>query len=299
MAPDLSVVVVNFNAGAYLERCLRSLDATLTGIAWEALVVDNNSADGSEAVVEAFAPRVSLVRNVENVGFGRAVNQGVAATSGRFVLLLNPDGCLLSGAVEQLLAEFGQHGDCAAVGPAVVDDDGRIQGSARGDPNMLTGFFGRTTWLTRLFPNSFLARRNVVVVPDLSAGQLSVEVDWVSGSCMLVRRDAFLQVMGFDPRYFMYWEDADLCRRLRTAGWGIRFRPDARVAHAVGQSSRTAKALAIQAFHRSAYVYYSTHVAPSRLNPVRWLAWVLLQVRCAWQLRSRRSNTQTAGGPLA
>ncbi|MCX6538782.1 MAG: glycosyltransferase family 2 protein [Acidobacteria bacterium] len=284
MEPDLSVIIVNYNAGAYLERCLRSLDAHLGRTAWEAVVLDNHSIDGSETVVAGFAPRVSLIRNAENIGFGRAVNQGVYATSGRFVLLLNPDGCLLEGAIGQLCEELNAHHDFAVVGPAVVDDDGRIEGSARGDPNMLTGFFGRSAWLRRRFPNAALARRNVLTEPQLAAGESSVEVDWVHGSCMLVRREAFLQVGGFDERYFMYWEDADLCRRLRSTGWHIRYRPDARVAHSGRQSSRTAKALAIRAFHRSAYLYYVTYVAPSPLNPLRWLACGLLGLRCIWRL---------------
>ncbi|MEI6666611.1 MAG: glycosyltransferase family 2 protein [Acidobacteriota bacterium] len=284
MTPTLSVVIVNYNAGAYLQRCLQSLVAHLGSVEWDAIVLDNGSRDGSEAVAEAMGPRVRLVRHTENLGFGRAVNQGVSATSGRVVLLLNPDGCLRPGAVEQLCEELEAHPDCAVVGPAVVDEDGGIQGSARGDPDMLTGFFGRSTWLTRRFPNAAWARRNVMTTPALAIGESSVDVDWVSGSCMLVRRDAFVQAGGFDQRYFMYWEDADLCRRLRTAGWRIRYRPDARVEHAVGQSSRQAKALSIRAFHRSAYLYYATHVAPSPLNPRRWLAYGLLRVRCLWRL---------------
>ena len=289
MTPDLSVIIVNFNAGEYLERCLLSLREHLSGAAWEAVVIDNHSSDGSDSIVPGFAPRVSLVRNAENIGFGRAVNHGVQVTSGRFVLLLNPDACLLPGAVDQLRKELDAHRDCAVVGPAVVDDDGRVQGSARGDPDMLTGFFGRSTWLTRRFPNTSWARRNVMSDPQLAGGASSVEVDWVSGSCMLVRREAFLQVGGFDQRYFMYWEDADLCRRLRSAGWRTRYRPGARVTHSVGQSSRTAKALATRAFHRSAYLYYATHVAPSPLNPMRWFAYSLLGARCLWRLGRRRS----------
>jgi len=284
MSPEVSVIIVNYNAGEYLERCIRSLDAHVGRRAWEAVVIDNASSDGSQNAVAAFSPRVLLVRNHENVGFGRAVNQAVEATTGRFILLLNPDGCLKPGAVDRLCQELERHGDCAIVGPAVVDDDGRTQGSARGDPNMLTGLFGRSTWLSRRFPKSALARRNVVRDLRMAAGESSVEIDWVSGSCMLVRRDAFLKVGGFDRRYFMYWEDADLCRRLRSAGWRTRYRPDAQVTHSVGQSSRTAKALAIRAFHRSAYLYYATHEAPSPFNPRRWMAYGLLWARCLWRL---------------
>ena len=153
---------------------------------------------------------------------------------------------------------------------------------------MMTGFFGRTTLLRRLFPSAPWARRNVVIPAAQEEGESAVSADWVSGSCVLVRRDAFNEVSGFDERYFLYWEDADLCRRLRQAGWSIRFRRDARVVHAGARSSRTVKPLAIRAFHRSAYLYYATHVAPSRWSPRRYAAAGLLFVRCGIKLVAAR-----------
>jgi GT2 family glycosyltransferase len=149
---------------------------------------------------------------------------------------------------------------------------------------MMTGFFGRSTLLSRLFPSAGVARRNVLL-PETRA---AVSVDWVSGSCVLVRREAFTEIGGFDERYFLYWEDADLCRRLRNAGWTVRFRPDAQVLHAGARSSRTVKSLAIRAFHRSAYLYYTTHVAPSRWSVRRPLAAGLLVARCGINLLAAR-----------
>ncbi len=103
---------------------------------------------------------------------------------------------------------------------------------------------------------------------------------------MLVRRAAFDEVGGFDARYFLYWEDADLCRRLRARGYEIRYVPAATAVHQVGHSSRTARAASIKAFHESAYLYYATHVAPGAWNPKRAIARVLLAARCWWRLRS-------------
>ena len=136
-----------------------------------------------------------------------------------------------------------------------------MQGSARGDPDMLTGLFGRTTVRRRLLPNLAASRRNVVVDAGGSEGP-SVTVDWLSGACMLVRRDVLEQVEGFDERYFLYWEDADLCRRLRALGYQVRYVPGATAIHRVGHSSRDGRAAAVRAFHESAYLYYATHVAP-------------------------------------
>ena len=128
-----------------------------------------------------------------------------------------------------------------------------------------------------------------MLIPETrQESQSATSVDWVSGSCVLVRREAFNEISGFDERYFLYWEDADLCRRLRNAGWTIRFRPDARVVHVGARSSRTAKALAIRAFHRSAYLYYATHVAQSQWSARRWLATGLLFARCGIKLLAAR-----------
>jgi GT2 family glycosyltransferase len=149
---------------------------------------------------------------------------------------------------------------------------------------MLTGLFGRASTLRRLLPWTPAARRNVVD-GGVAAGSDTLVVDWVSGACLLARRDAFTQVGGFDERYFMYWEDADLCRRLRAAGYHVRYVPAAMAVHRVGHSSRTVRPFAIRAFHESAYLYYATHVAPGRLNPKRAVARALLAGRCWLKLR--------------
>jgi GT2 family glycosyltransferase len=281
---DGFVIIVNFNSGAYLAKCLESIGAHLPNA--HVIVVDNASADGSERAAASSLPHVELHRNVANAGFGRGVNQGLMHASGETVLLLNPDCHLLAEGVEPLVAELARHPECAIAGPRILNDDGSVQGSARGDPTLLTGLFGRSSFLTRLFPHSRLAQRNVRVEPALVTHGASYEVDWVSGACMLARRDALGAVGGFDERYFLYWEDADLCRRLRNRGYSIRYVPDARVTHTVGRSSRGAQTLATRAFHQSAYLYYATHVA--RTSLARLSARLLLTLRCRWKLLTRR-----------
>jgi hypothetical protein len=274
-------VIVNYNAGLELRTALQSIAEEMVGRRWEAVVVDNASVDDCGDLVAEFAPYARVVRNAVNVGFGRAVNQGVAASSAPVMLIMNPDCRLAPGAVAAMRAELDTRQRCAIVGPRVLDPDGSEQGSARGDPDMLTGLFGRTGPLRKLLPSSAVSRRNVA-----GSSRQSATVDWVSGACMLVRRTAFAEVGGFDSRYFLYWEDADLCRRLRARGHEIRHVPAATAVHRVGQSSRTARAASIRAFHESAYLYYSTHVAPGPFNPKRAIARALLAARCWWRLRS-------------
>jgi GT2 family glycosyltransferase len=283
----VAAVIVNYNAGDALTAAVQSLVAD-EAVDWDVVVVDNASIDGSVDAVSLTFPSVRVIRNAANVGFGRGVNQGVAATTAPLVLLLNPDCVLRISATETLAAALDVAPDCAIVGPRILDLDGREQGSARGDPDMFTGLFGRTSMLRRLLPGSALARRNVVS-EALPSGEASRTVDWLSGACMLVRRSAFEAVGGFDERYFLYWEDADLCRRLRKARHQIRYVPAAEAVHQVGRSSDTAKAASIRAFHESAYLYYATHVAPAPLSPKRLLARVLLAARCRWRLRGART----------
>jgi GT2 family glycosyltransferase len=276
-----TIIIVSYNSGAHLEHCLESAAAHAPNA--PVIVVDNASADGSGEVAARF-PRATLIRNASNVGFGAAVNQGAKAARDAALLLLNPDCELTAGSVDALELELAAHPDCAVAAPTVLNSDGSVQGSVRGDPTMMTGLFGRTSLLTRLLPQAPAARRNVQ--SGALPGDASRTADWVSGACMLVRRDAFDAVAGFDERYFLYWEDADLCRRMRQRGYTIRYVPRARVIHAVGVSSRTAKALSIRAFHQSAFLYYRTHVA--RTAATRAFAWLMLEARCRWKLAVAR-----------
>jgi GT2 family glycosyltransferase len=290
VTPEVAAVLVNYNAGAELRAALQSVADELRGHSWQGVVVDNASSDGSGSIATEFAPHVRLLRKDENVGFARGVNAGLEATSAPLVLIMNPDCRLLSGALATLRRELEAIPACAIVGPRILDPDGSVQGSARGDPDMLTGLFGRNTLLRRLFPGLLVARRNVVSEDAIASGKASVEVDWLSGACMLARRERLEDVGGFDERYFLYWEDADLCRRIRARGGHVRYVPGARAVHRVGHSSRSAQAAATRAFHASAYLYYATHVSPARLSVRRHIARALLAARCRLMLRSRRST---------
>ena len=280
---SLSVIIVNFNAGGALAHTLRSLDIGLAEFDWHAVVVDNASTDGSDRAAESAGPRVRLIRQDRNVGFARGMNAGLAATAAPLALLLNPDCSLRPGAVAVLERTLDLHRDTGVAGPRILNPDGSIQESARGDPNLLTGLFGRTTLLSRAVPNLGVVRRNLAARRAVDEGVESAIVDWISGACMLARREALAAVGGFDERYFLYWEDADLCRRLRGAGWTARYVPAAAVVHRVGGSSHTVPHLAIRAFHESAYRYYVTHVVPQPWHPGRFVAWAILSTRSAFK----------------
>ena len=275
MKPDISVVVVNWNSGAHLRANLDALFANMPG-AWDVVVVDNQSSDGSEGFARKRGANCRLIRNRRKRGFGTAVNQGLAKTRGPLVLIVNPHCLIEPGTVEALAKAIGEDDDCAVAGP-------RVFGEAR--PGMRT--FGRSSLLGRLFP-----RPGMVSGPlsdeELETAGMTVEVEWVLGACMLARREALRAVGGFDERYCLDWEDADVCCRLREAGWTVRYVPEARIQHVTAGPWGKPAPSAVRAFHDSAYLYYATHVAPGRWNPKRWVARSLLRARCRWELGLRR-----------
>ena len=280
---SIAIVVVNFNSSALAKRCLDSAAADLGARDWHAIVVDNASTDGG---VEALAalPRTTVLRNPANAGFGAAVNQAAARSDAPLLWVLNPDCLVHAGAFAALTDTLGAHPDCAIAAPQLLNADGSVQASARGNPTAWTGLFGRNTLLTKVFPDAGVARRNLPARDLVASAVESAPVDWVMGAAMLIRRAMFDAVSGFDERYFLYWEDADLCRRLWQRGWSTRYVPRARVTHDGGVSARSESALATRAFHRSAYRYYATHVVTSPWHPMRWIAKAALAARASWRI---------------
>ena len=176
----LSVVIVNWNAGRALDDCLDALFASESIGALEVLLVDNASTDGSQVRAVQAHPGIKLLQNAENRGFACGANQGLERVVGDLMLLLNPDVVLSPSAISVLADFMNQHPDTAIVGPKLLNPDGTVQGSARRDPSLRTGLFGRDAPLTRLFPNNPVTHREV---PSLChVGDAPLEVDWVSGA---------------------------------------------------------------------------------------------------------------------
>jgi N-acetylglucosaminyl-diphospho-decaprenol L-rhamnosyltransferase len=227
----VSAVVVNYNARDHLLGCLRSLRSA--GIE-DIVVADNASVDGSEEAVRASDVDVVYVRTGANLGYGTGLNRGAARldSSAPFLLCANPDTWLRPGAVEAMVAAMARRPDVGIVGPAIEESDGKLYPSARTFPNLPDAvghaFLG-LVWKG----NPFTRRYRMLDWDHGSAG----DVDWVSGSCFLIRRRAWDDIGGFDERYFMYAEDVDLCWRARRAGWRVLYEPAARVVHAQGIST--------------------------------------------------------------
>ncbi len=244
-----SVVTVNYKSWPYTLRCLNSLRET--GYDDFEVVVVNNDQDPPPEMPH----RARLIPNPENVGFARACNQGVSASTGEYVVFINPDTLVKEGFFENLEGFFDANPEAVVAGPKIVDGEGHLQLSARKDLNFVSGLLGRTSLLTRLFPKSPLVRRHFP-----AAGKLTgpTAVDWVSGACMVVRRRTLGEIGPLDERFFMYFEDADLCRRARNAGWLVYYLPQVEVLHHTGASSGN-RPRAIWDLHKSAFLYHRKH----------------------------------------
>jgi GT2 family glycosyltransferase len=251
----VSVLIVNYRAYDELASCLDSLQPFLADDL-EVIVVDHVSEPVAAANLLTRFSWIQLISLSTNAGFAAGVNRAARTATGRHFLLLNPD-CVLDGDVAHALAEWlEEHERVAAVGGLVRESDGSVQASARRFPNFTTAVAGRTSWLTRVWPTNRWTRRNLMAQEGLRD---PVEVDWISGACMMVRRDAFQEVGGMDEQFFLYWEDADLCLRLRRAGWLTFYNPVDGVTHLTGRSSALARKQSVIAFHQSAFRYFFKH----------------------------------------
>jgi len=264
---DLSIIIVSWNVRELLRRCLASIYA-----GWpaerplEVIVVDNASSDGSVEMVRREFPQVQLIANQDNRGFTRANNQGIAASRGRYVLLLNPDTEVLDDALTVMVAYMEAHPKVGVVGPKLLYPDGSVQSSRRRFPTLATAFL-ESTILHQWFPDNPAARRyHVLDQPD----DRVQPVDWVVGACLMVRRQAIEAAGLLDEGFFMYSEELDWCRRIKERGWEVVYLPDARVVHHGGKSSEQVVPARHLHFQRSKVRYFRKHHGFWQAEAVRW-----------------------------
>ena len=257
-----SVLIVNFRGYADLERCLQSLEPHIRP-GDEIIVVDNESDASQLASVARAYPSVRTIPSAVNLGFAAGINLAARHARSSYLLLLNPD-TVIEGPVVGVLEEWlCSHRDTAVVGPLVLNGDGSIQPSARAFPGFSTLLGGRSAWLTRRYPNNPWSRRNLLGLD--APGPLNA--DWLSGSCLMTRRDVFERLGGLDESFFLYWEDADYCWRAADRGWRRTYVPAVHVRHFGGGSARYNLARAIREFHASAYRLSCKHSGlPGRIG---------------------------------
>ncbi len=270
VAPSVSVVAVTYSPGSSLDDFLDSL-AGATDAPVEVVLADNGSTDGSpERAAER--PHVRLLVTGGNVGYGRAANQGVAQAGGEWVVVANPDVVWQPGSLDELLATAARWPRAGAIGPLIRDEAGEVYPSARDLPTFSRGIghavFG-AVWPGNPWTRSYRREQEPV---ERTAG-------WLSGSCLLLRREAFESIGGFDPSYFMYFEDVDLGERLGRAGWLNVYAPSAEIVHTGSHATVHNKQAMFLEHHRSAYRYLARRYPGLRWLPLRAMLWTGLMAR--------------------
>jgi GT2 family glycosyltransferase len=265
---ELSVVLVNFNDRSHLGECLSAIENTADSLDYEVIVVDNDSADGSQTYIAHNFPKVKLIANSENVGFARANNQGWRESCGEFVLFLNTDAAVQPGALSRLLDELKSNPEAGAVGPALFQGRRAYQVS-----------FGRRMSFFSQFWQKLVLNPFYKLV--LKRSRHKKRVGWLSAACLLVRRAALESVAGFDENFFIYFEDIDLCFRIGKAGWTLVYLPQAKVLHEGGATTSLHFVPSRFEYRKSQLAFYHKHNSKTsqfllrlylRLN-IRLLAW--------------------------
>jgi N-acetylglucosaminyl-diphospho-decaprenol L-rhamnosyltransferase len=239
---NLSIIIVNWNVRDLLRECIRSLrrEMQMPQDQWELVVVDNDSKDGSQEMMRQEFPDVRLISSPQNVGFGRGNNAALPFCHGRYLLLLNPDTVVQDHAIDRLVAWMDAHEDVGAAGCRLLNSDGSFQKWPGGAAPTLRNVACHFLFLNHVLPER-VAPSRLFVEKDYSADR---DVDWVSGTCMLLRVKA-LEGKLFDEAFFMYGEDMELCSRIRKSGWRVVYTPAASVIHHQGRSLEQQRSMAV------------------------------------------------------
>ena len=286
---DLSIIIVSWNTRDLLAQCLASLPAAAGASTCEVIVADNASQDGSADLVRRDFPAARLLATGGNLGFARACNLGLAAATGRHLLLLNPDTVCPAGSLRALSQRIDRLPDAAAAGPRLIDGEGRPAACWGDFPAAWHHWRGlwdpAQRWLPRRWREPGLGRtaeslRYHRAAADSATG--AVPVPYLKGACLLMTRAAFAQVGPLDERFFMYFEEADWCRRARDLGWRIYLCPDVTVQHLEGKAAGLVAPFSLRQFQHSYRLYLAKHEAEGAVRrfrraqrwEYRWKAWL-------------------------
>lgn len=272
---DLSIVIVNWNTKDLLRGCLRSIYEETGNIQFKVFVVDNASRDGSCKMVKEEFPQIRLIENPENVGFARASNQAIEQAKGKYILLLNPDTIVLENALEKMVRFMKRYPKIGAIGCKILDQNKNIEFSCRSFPTLSTIFF-QSTLLSRILP------RNKIIGKYLLSywGHNDIrDVDWVTGACLMFRKEVIKKVGLFDENMFMYGEDVDWCYRIKKAGYRVCYFPQSQIIHYKGGSSRGWSKKAFVETHRSLYKFFLKHYGRHKLIVLQFIIILGLNLR--------------------
>ena len=258
---QVSIIIVNYNVRHFLEQCLHAVYHAIQGLSAEVLVIDNASTDGSLEYLQPLFPQVQFIALQDNLGFAKANNHAAKLAKGQHLLFLNPDTLLAEDSVQKMLALMEAKPQAGALGVRMLDGAGQfLPESKRAFPELIPAFF-KLTGFARLFPRS--AFFNAYALGHLNENQ-NHPVDVLAGACMLVRRDLFQQLNGFDEQFFMYGEDIDLSYRIKQAGYQNWYCADTSIIHFKGESTRKGSSNYVQLFYKAMQQFVRKHYSGSK-----------------------------------
>ncbi len=259
---DLSIITVNYNVKEFLQNLIHSIHKAARSLNYEIIIVDNASSDASVDFITEKFPEVKLIANDKNLGFGKANNQGLKIAKGNYILLINPDAIVSEDTFTKMISFFESHPAAGLAGCKILNPDGTLQLACRRSfPGPWTSFC-KVTGLSNLFPNSRLFARYNLTYKDENE---SYEVDAISGSFMMMKRDVYEKTGGFDEDYFMYGEDLDLCYRIQQAGFKVYYVHEAQIIHYKGESTRRSSLDETKFFYDAMHLFVKKHLSSSLL----------------------------------
>ncbi len=247
----LCISVISYNSLSFLKECLDSLISYPSNKEYEIVVVDNASSDGSPEFIKNSYPQIKLIINNVNIGFAAANNQAIKSSKSEYVLLINSDCQVYKDSINKLIEFMDSAQNAGVIGPKIINGDGSIQFSCRKFPSILDA--GLHSILTNIAPNNPFSRKYKLV--DINRDN-PFEVDWVSGSCMLIRRDALDDAGLMDEHYFMYVEDVDLCYQMWKKNWKVFYFQHSEILHHIGGSTTDKKIKASIRMQKSIFYFF-------------------------------------------
>jgi GT2 family glycosyltransferase len=248
---DLTISIVSYNSLSFLKECLNSISANPPELRCEIIVVDNASSDSTVEFVKDNYPEVTIISNEKNIGFAAANNRAMESSNSKYVILMNSDCRVFKKSLDNLVAFMEKNPEVGIAGPKIINTDGTIQLSCRRFPSAFDA--AAHTVLTNIFPHNPFSRKYKLA--DIEKDR-AFKVDWVSGSCMIVRTNALEETGLLDENYFMYVEDLDICYRMWQKNWKVYYCPHAEVMHHVGGSSGGRKIRSSFRMQRSVFYFF-------------------------------------------
>lgn len=256
--PELSIILVNYNAEDYTLNTLNSIYKNTHGINYEVIVVDNSSKDGSLESIKKNFPAVNIINLNYNAGFAKANNEGVKSAIGQFLLILNNDTHVPEGAIKKLLEIKKHHPEYGIVAPVILNPDKSYQLSFGKDLHFFSEIFLK-----------FFANKWYQIYYKLKKGKININVDWVTGACFVINHKLYEQINGFDNNFFIYIEDADFGKRIRQLGYKIHLTSEARIIHYLAQTTKKHPNLILPETKKSHLYYYNKHNSRTALKALK------------------------------